>query len=172
MESFVHISQGHVWWLMGYFHLQLLKVFLLLAIQSHIAKQPCVCEKRMVFQPMQTLSSFNRTEHLEIKKSLDSLNTVPGNLENQVVNQLVPVMWSFPVFILIIFHQRFRWLLLLGKQIFESIYLRKVASPMDPWVRKIPWRRKWQPTLVFFPGKSRGRLQSKGLQRSQTHPSD
>ena len=22
----------------------------------------------------------------------------------------------------------------------------------DPWVRKIPWRRKWQPTPVFFPG--------------------
>ena len=25
----------------------------------------------------------------------------------------------------------------------------------DPWVRKIPWRRKWQPTPVFLPGKSR-----------------
>ena len=25
----------------------------------------------------------------------------------------------------------------------------------DPWVRKIPWRRKWQPTLIFLPGKSR-----------------
>ena len=24
----------------------------------------------------------------------------------------------------------------------------------DPWVRKILWRRKWQPTLVFLPGKS------------------
>ena len=24
----------------------------------------------------------------------------------------------------------------------------------DPWVRKIPWRRKWQPTLIFLPGKS------------------
>ena len=23
----------------------------------------------------------------------------------------------------------------------------------DPWVGKIPWRRKWQPTLVFLPGK-------------------
>ena len=22
----------------------------------------------------------------------------------------------------------------------------------DPWVRKIPWRRKWQPTRVFLPG--------------------
>ena len=22
----------------------------------------------------------------------------------------------------------------------------------DPWVRKIPWRRKWQSTPVFLPG--------------------
>ena len=27
----------------------------------------------------------------------------------------------------------------------------------DPWVRKIPWRRKWQPTPVFLPRKSHGR---------------
>ena len=26
----------------------------------------------------------------------------------------------------------------------------------DPWVGKIPWRRKWQPTSVFLLGKSRG----------------
>ena len=24
----------------------------------------------------------------------------------------------------------------------------------DPWVRKIPWRRKWLPTPIFLPGKS------------------
>ena len=24
----------------------------------------------------------------------------------------------------------------------------------DPWIRKIPWSRKWQPTSVFLPGKS------------------
>ena len=27
----------------------------------------------------------------------------------------------------------------------------------DPWVRKIPWRRKWQPTPVLLPGESRAR---------------
>ena len=26
----------------------------------------------------------------------------------------------------------------------------------DPWVGKIPWRRKWQPTPVFLHGKSHG----------------
>ena len=39
----------------------------------------------------------------------------------------------------------------------------------DPWVRKIPWSRKWQPTPVFLPGKipwteEPGRLQSMGSQ--------
>ena len=38
-----------------------------------------------------------------------------------------------------------------------------------PWVRKIPWRTKWQPTRVFLPGESPwteepGRLQSMGSQ--------
>ena len=27
----------------------------------------------------------------------------------------------------------------------------------NPWVRKVSWRRKWQPTPVFLPGKSHGR---------------
>ena len=26
----------------------------------------------------------------------------------------------------------------------------------EPWVRKIPWRRKWQPTPVLLPGKCHG----------------
>ena len=26
----------------------------------------------------------------------------------------------------------------------------------DPWVRKIPWRRNWQPPWIFLPGKSHG----------------
>ena len=26
----------------------------------------------------------------------------------------------------------------------------------SPWIRKIPWRRKWQPAPVFLPGKFRG----------------
>ena len=31
------------------------------------------------------------------------------------------------------------------------------GSPgFDPWVRKIPWRREWQPTPVFLPGESQG----------------
>ena len=36
----------------------------------------------------------------------------------------------------------------------------------DPWVRKIPWRRKWQPTPVFLPGKSLVGYSPLGLKES------
>ena len=32
----------------------------------------------------------------------------------------------------------------------------------SPWVRKIPWRRKWQPTPVFSPGESHGQRSPAG----------
>ena len=32
----------------------------------------------------------------------------------------------------------------------------------DPWVRKILWKRKWQPTLVFLPEKSHGQMNLSG----------
>ena len=35
-------------------------------------------------------------------------------------------------------------------------YRRHKRRGFDPWVGKIPWRRAWQPTLVFLPGKSYG----------------
>ena len=31
-----------------------------------------------------------------------------------------------------------------------------VRHGFDPWVRNIPWRRKWQPTPVFVPGEFHG----------------
>ena len=30
------------------------------------------------------------------------------------------------------------------------------GDKFDLWIWKIPWRRKWQPTLVFLPGESHG----------------
>ena len=32
----------------------------------------------------------------------------------------------------------------------------------DPWIRKIPWRRKWQPTPIFLPGESPGQRKLAG----------
>ena len=34
---------------------------------------------------------------------------------------------------------------------------RHKGRGFNPWVRKIPWRRAWQPTPVFLPGESHGR---------------
>ena len=46
----------------------------------------------------------------------------------------------------------------------------------DPWVRNIPWRRKWQPTPVFLPGKSHGQRSLAGYSpwghKSQTQLSN
>ena len=46
----------------------------------------------------------------------------------------------------------------------------------DPWVRKIPQKRKWQPTPIFLPGKSHGQRSldghSHGVEKSWTQFSD
>ena len=33
---------------------------------------------------------------------------------------------------------------------------RQKRARFNPWVGKIPWRRAWQPTLVFLSGESYG----------------
>ena len=53
------------------------------------------------------------------------------------------------------------------------IHLPRKRCSFDSWVGKIPWRRKWQSTLVFLPGKSHGQrslavLQFMEWQKSQT----
>ena len=46
------------------------------------------------------------------------------------------------------------------------------GPPGDTWVRKIPWRKKWKPIPVSFPGKSmeRGACQATapGVTKTQT----
>ena len=37
-----------------------------------------------------------------------------------------------------------------------SVCLQCGRPGFNPWVGKIPWRRKWQPTPVLLPGKSHG----------------
>ena len=38
----------------------------------------------------------------------------------------------------------------------KSICLQCRRPGFDPWIRRIPWRRKWQPTPVLLPGKFHG----------------
>ena len=44
----------------------------------------------------------------------------------------------------------------LGLNIQNWIYLLSKRGRFSPWVGKIPWRRKWHPTPVLFPGKFHG----------------
>ena len=37
-----------------------------------------------------------------------------------------------------------------------SQWRRHRRHGLELWIRKIPWRRKWQPTPVFLPGKLHG----------------
>ena len=47
----------------------------------------------------------------------------------------------------------FRWLR--GKE-FACQFWRHRRRVFDPWVGKIPWRRKWQTNAIFLPGKFHG----------------
>ena len=38
----------------------------------------------------------------------------------------------------------------------EKIHLQRRRRGSNLWVGMIPWKRKWQPTPVFLPGKSHG----------------
>ena len=57
-----------------------------------------------------------------------------------------------------------------GGSVGKNICLECGRPGFNPWVGKMPWRRKWQPTPVFLPGKipwteEPGRRQSMGSQR-------
>ena len=41
-------------------------------------------------------------------------------------------------------------------------FRRHKRCGFDPWVRKIPWRRAWQPTPVFLPGEFHGQRSPAG----------
>ena len=38
----------------------------------------------------------------------------------------------------------------------KNLLAKTGDARFDPWVGKIPWRRKWQPTSVFLPGEPQG----------------
>ena len=48
--------------------------------------------------------------------------------------------------------------------------MRHKRCRFNPWVRKIPWRRKWQANPIFLPGKSYGQRSQAGyLLHMHTH---
>ena len=49
-----------------------------------------------------------------------------------------------------------------------SVCLQCRRPRFKPWVGKIPWKRKWQPTPVLLPGKFHGWSSLVGVTKSQT----
>ena len=54
----------------------------------------------------------------------------------------------------------------------KKIHLPMQETWVNPWFRKILWRRKWQPTPVFLPGKSHGRRSLAGYSPQDCEDSD
>ena len=53
--------------------------------------------------------------------------------------------------------------------------MQKIKPRFDPWVGKMTWKRKWQPTPVLLPGKSNRRRSLAGYSpwhHSQARPSN
>ena len=51
-------------------------------------------------------------------------------------------------------------------------YRRLRRLVLDPWVKKIPWRRKWQPIQVFLSGESHGQRNLTGYRSWSGKESD
>ena len=49
-----------------------------------------------------------------------------------------------------------------GGSVVKKPHLPMTEMGVDPWVRKIPRRRKWQPTPVFKPGELHGKRSLEG----------
>ena len=54
----------------------------------------------------------------------------------------------------------------------KKICLQCRRPEFDPWVRKIPWRRKWQPIPEFLSGKSHGQRSLAGYCSRASKESD
>ena len=51
-------------------------------------------------------------------------------------------------------YQSYRWLPWWLRRLSDCLQCGRPG--FNPWVRKIPWRKKWQSTPVLLPGKSHG----------------
>ena len=84
--------------------------------------------------------------------------------------QCNPLPWGYLVKDIYIYIMSCTWGLFCSGKESSCQSRRHRRCGFDPWVGKMPWRRKWQPTPVFLPGKTPsaadpGMLLSMGSQR-------
>ena len=109
----------------------------------HVHWKECVlyCFKWNVLQSLINFSWFNTS----LKSTVSLLNFCLDDLSVDKWG----VKFSYYYWIIANF---FPYVCLYLLHIFRCSYFRC----FDHWVGTIPWRRKWQPTPVFLPGKSHG----------------
>ena len=82
-----------------------------------------------------------------------------GNLPWNCHNIIHPAFLHYSKMIKAVGYERIWWGVVLthGSAVKNLPVMQKMQIfELDPWVRKIPWRRKWSPTPVFLPGESHG----------------
>ena len=118
-----------------YLHFQLPKCFCLPEIHSWITNEAArgLWEQKRC-SLMKSLNSFNKTEHLKVKESPNSLNTFPGNLEKQSVDAK---LFLFLYFTLSIIYQCFLMFMTRKKTkdiwvnwLEENLYILDAMKPM------------------------------------------
>ena len=62
------------------------------------------------------------------------------------------------------------WASLVAKNVKNLPVMQETG--FDPWVGKIPWRRAWEPTLVFLLGESHGQKSLVGYSPGVTKEPD
>ena len=118
-----------VWWWGGRFYLRYMK-YTIISVQACLHLLPNISFS--LFLMLELLFYFTLCQY--------SLGLLPVSDLSSCPQKLV-FIWSYG------------WLS--GKK--STCQCRNHRRRMlDPWVRKIPWGRKWQPTPVFLPGKSYG----------------
>ena len=80
--------------------------------------------------------------------NLGDLSSIPGS-ESSLGEGIVYLLW-------------YSWDSLVAQLVKNPLVMR--GSGLDPCVEKIPWRRAWQPTSIFLPGKSPWTEEPGGLQ--------
>ena len=77
-------------------------------------------------------------------------------------------LWAQNIFLIFILS----WIIVAQVTQWYTICLPSRRHGFHPWVQKIPWRRKWQATPVFLPGKSHGQRSLVGYSQSGSKESD
>ena len=112
---------------------------------THSLPQWGACHQHPTLEWFMLLQSLNLHWHIIIPNDNERLY-LPVSIVYIRVHSWCCVLYDFDTCIVTCFP---------GGSEVKSFCFQCGRPGFNPWVGKIPWRRKWQPTPVFFPGESR-----------------